>query len=170
MQITVSDQNISAFCARWRAAAPDAPEPTYHSEGFVVVPDDLGELAQAIVAAGFAPTKSELRAYTASVRYAKEIAGVVVNGTTYPTDRETQAKLTAAVLLTQASPQAVLHWKVGDGSFVELDAAGLMTVAVAAGNYVQACFIKEAEIVSGIELGTVTNRGQVDVAFANVGD
>ena len=64
-------------------------------------------------------TKDELKAHAASVRYDKEIGGTTVYGVGYPTDRETQAKLTAAALFAQVDNRQTFQWKLADGSFSE---------------------------------------------------
>ncbi|WP_316171281.1 DUF4376 domain-containing protein [Bradyrhizobium sp. SZCCHNRI1058] len=108
----------------------------------------------------------DLKAYAAFKRYAKETAGTAIDGVTYLTDRETQSKMAAAVLLAQVNSAATFKWKIADGSFVTLDAATMITVATAVGSYVQQCFAAEAMLVTGINAGTITKFEQVDAAFA----
>lgn len=112
-------------------------------------------------------TKAQLSAYAAAKRYDKEVGGTTVNGHAYLSDRETQAKLTAAVLLCQVNPSATIKWKLADGSFIDLDAAGMTAVASAVGAFVQACFATEASVTAAIAAGTTTTLAQVDAAFAS---
>jgi len=131
--------------------------------GPIVTPDiDLSTYAASVVL----QTKQGLHDYAASVRYAKETGGTTVSGRAYLTDRETQAKLTAGVLLGQVNPSASIKWKLADGSFITLDAAGMTAVAAAVGTFVQTCFATEASVAAGIDAGAITSRAQIDSAFA----
>lgn len=110
---------------------------------------------------------SYLIGYAAAVRYAKEIAGCTVGGVAYPSDRETQAKLTTVALFAQVDNTQTFQWKLADGSFSEtLSAAQMIAVAAAVGGYVNSCFAEEAEVVAEIDGGTITTREQIDAAFA----
>lgn len=83
----------------------------------------------------------------------------------YPSDRETQAKLTAAALFAQVDNTQTFQWKLADGSFSETLSAAQM-IAAAVGGYVNSCFAEEAEVVAEIDGGTITTREQIDAAFA----
>jgi hypothetical protein len=111
-------------------------------------------------------TKKQLAAYAASVRYNKEVGGTVISGVPYLTDRETQAKLTSAALMMQVNPAATIQWKGADGSFVTLDAAGMLSLASAVGAFVQTCFGTEATVLAAIEADTITSLADIDAAFA----
>lgn len=108
----------------------------------------------------------DLKAYAAFVRYNKEVGGTTISGVAYPTDRETQAKMTSAFALGQVNPSATFQWKLSDGTFATLTVAQLTTVATVVGAFVQACFATEATVVAGINGGTIATRDQVDAAFA----
>lgn len=124
--------------------------------------DVLAEQAPDVVVT----TQKGLMAYAARKRYAKEVGGTVVNSVAYPSDRETQAKFVSAVVMAQLNTSATFQWKVADGTFVSLDAAGLITVASAVGAFVQTCFAAESTVVAGIKAGTTTTAAQIDAAFA----
>lgn len=108
-----------------------------------------------------------LSTYAAARRYEKEVGGFAVNGVTFPTDRETQAKMTSAVLLAQIKPTETFRWKLTDGTFSDpLTASDLTTIGAACGSFVNGCFKTEDEVQSGIVAGTITTREQIDAAFA----
>lgn len=112
-------------------------------------------------------TSAQLKGYAANARYNKEVGGTTVSGVAYPTDRETQAKMTAAVLLAQVNPAATFKWKLADGSFSEtLDAAGMISVASTVGAFVNGLFTTEQTVGAAIAAGTITTAAQVDAAFA----
>lgn len=121
------------------------------------------EAAYATLANG---QKMRLRNYAAAIRFSKEIAGVTVDGHVYPSDRDSQPKFTAAVVMAQINTSATFNWKLDDGAFVTLDAAQLVAVASAIGAYVQRCFSKEASVKTMIDAGTITITSEIDAAFA----
>lgn len=147
--VPVSDETYSAWLASGGGPTPIG---------------SLAELAE-VFAAQY--PGGMLKTYAAAVRYAKEIAGCTVGGVTYPSDRDTQAKLTAAALFAQVDNTQTFQWKLADGSFSdELSAAQMITIAAAVGGYVNSCFAEEAAVVAEIDAGTITTRAQVDAAFA----
>lgn len=110
---------------------------------------------------------ASLKTYAAAKRYEKEIAGANVGGVVYPSDRETQAKLTAAALFAQVDNTQTFRWKLANGSFTDaLTAAQVVAVAAAVGGYVNGCFAIEQSVGAQIDAGTITTRAQVDAAFA----
>jgi len=133
---------------------------------------DGSALAAAITTATADPNwkinggKAQLKAYAASARYNKEVGGTTVSGVAYPTDRETQAKMTAAYNMAAANPNLSIDWKLPDGTFTTLTAAQMQAVAVAVGAFVQQCFGAEAAVVVGINNGTITTNAQIDAQFA----
>lgn len=110
---------------------------------------------------------ADLAAYAADVRWRKEVGGTTITGVAYPTDRDTQGKLTSAFVLASADPSATFKWKLPDGTFTpSIDATNMQAVAKAVGQFVNGCFSTEETVVKGINAGTITTRGQVDTAFA----
>jgi hypothetical protein len=144
IEVELSTNEASVFVARLRERAP-AANPVY-DDGTLFVDDSLQSDVDAVITDGLALTKDELKAYAASVRYYKEVAGTTVNGVSYPTDRETQAKLTAAALFAQVDNAQTFQWKLADGSFSEsLSAAQMIAVAAAVGGYVNSCFPRKRQ-------------------------
>ena len=90
----------------------------------------------------------------AQARYNAEIAGVIINGVSIKTDRETQAVLTAACLQAYIDSGYSLNWKTGDGTFVSLPAEQIMAFGIAVRAHVQGCFDHEAELLPLIEAAT----------------
>ena len=115
-----------------------------------------------------APVPVDLKAYAASARYAKETAGITVNGAPIATDRDSQALITGAYSYVLAKPDATINFKSASG-FVTLTADQIQAIALAVGAHVQACFAAEAQIDADIQSGKVTTTAQVDAAIAAVG-
>jgi hypothetical protein len=58
------------------------------------------------------------------------------------------------------------QWKNPDGSFTNLTAAQIISIATAVGTHVATCFSTEASVGSQIASGSITSRAQIDQAFA----
>ena len=101
------------------------------------------------------PTLEELRARKlaelAGLRWEKETGGTLFNGMPVATDAVSQTKYIGAVVGAQIDPDAVINWKMADGSFVTLDAQAIIAVAMAVRAHVQACFDNEALLKAQVE-------------------
>lgn len=100
------------------------------------------------------PTLDEVKAAKmadlAALRYAAEIAGVMVNGARVRTDRESQAMLTGAALQALDDPEYTCKWKTEDG-FIDLAAEQIKIVAKRVRVHVQSCFDREAALTTQVE-------------------
>jgi hypothetical protein len=67
------------------------------------------------------------------------------------TDAVSQTKYIGAVVGAQIEPNAVINWKMADGTFVSLDAQAITAAAMAVRAHVQTCFDREAELKAQIE-------------------
>jgi hypothetical protein len=65
--------------------------------------------------------------------------------------------ITGAVVKATIDPSFSTRWKSIDGSFVSLDAAGVIALGNAVAGHVAACFAAEATLVAAIEAGTVAS-------------
>ena len=104
--------------------------------------------------------KTLKKAKLASKRWEIETSGAVINGNLYATDRESQVKYTAvAVALFQANPLTwTINWKVGDGTFVVLNAQQMSGVINTVMTHVQTSFNKEAEFIAQIDVCTTVEE------------
>ena len=111
-----------------------------------------------------ATLKQRLAAELARVRYEHETGGVIVNGATVLTDRESQATIIGAYARANADAGATVQWKAANG-FVTLDAAAIMQFGNAVFNHVQSCFAREGVLREQIDLaGSVHALMQIDIA------
>ena len=99
--------------------------------------------------------KKEQVAVIAARRYAAETAGIEVSGIHIDTGRDSQALITGAALNAVIDPSYVCNWKTPAG-FVQLDAQKLLGVATTLRAHVQACFDREAELLTELAAGTFT--------------
>jgi hypothetical protein len=112
---------------------------------------------------------ADLAHYAANSRFNAEVGGYTVMGFNFPTDRDTQAKLTAAAVMAQVVPTATFSWKLADGTFTgSLSASQMIQIAAAIGGHVNALFGAEDTIDKAIVSGTISTRAQVDAAIAAV--
>ena len=118
------------------------------------------------VVAGWSPelVPVDLHAYAATKRYAVETGGVVIDGMSVMTDRQSQSLITGAYSYVQANPGVMVKFKTANG-FVEVTAVQMTAIANAVGAHVQASFAAEDEIDKQIIGGTITTTAEID-AFA----
>lgn len=154
----------------WRGTDIETIDATKHAEGQLVKLDNpalvCGMLWDGRVLTEPAPaaaTHRDLAGYAAAKRYAVEVGGVSIGGIGMPTDRDTQAKLTAAFLLAQANPTTTFSWKTSAG-FVTLTTAQVAQIAVAVGAFVQSAYATEAVVQAAIVAGGITTTAQIDAA------
>ncbi|WP_311968581.1 DUF4376 domain-containing protein [Pseudomonas baltica] len=98
----------------------------------------------------------------ADERFLRETAGTAVSGVAVLTDRTTQMKLTAAAVRAQRDASYSVNWKQSDGKYIELSATQLVAIADAVGDYVQACYDREAVLLSALTDGTYADAMLVE--------
>ena len=102
-----------------------------------------------------APTLEQLkarkRAEIAAARYIAETAGIIINGVSIATDRDSQALLTGAAVSAMLDDTYTVEWKQPDGSFVSLNAAQIIELGKAVRAHVEACFNSEKELYEMID-------------------
>ncbi|MEX5606423.1 DUF4376 domain-containing protein [Pseudomonas protegens] len=110
----------------------------------------------------------------ANERFKREEAGIVVQGLAIQTDRSSQAKLTRAAVRASRDISYLIHWKQENGAFVQLDAYQVQACDSAVDAYVQACFIRESELVAAVNAGVyeakMLETGWPAIAFSAVPD
>jgi hypothetical protein len=97
--------------------------------------------------------KAQYPARISSSRYDAETAGITINGMFIDTGRDSQALITGAALSAMIDPDYVCNWKTSEG-FVQLDAQALIAIAQAIRAHVQACFDREAVLLTALENGS----------------
>lgn len=104
-------------------------------------------------------TQETLTAAIAAMRYEREISGITVSGIPISTERGDH-RIVMAQLRAEARANAgySVNLKTATG-FVTLDASTILTVTGAMLSYINACFVREAvllsQIASGVDLDTV---------------
>lgn len=91
-------------------------------------------------------------------RYERETAGITTAGYTVFTDRPSQMKLTSVALRASQDSSYSVDWKLTDGTFVTLTGAQITAIANAVGDYVQACYTREATLLAAVAAGTFTEE------------
>jgi hypothetical protein len=105
-----------------------------------------------------AKKREETIATIASKRWLAETAGISVNGLSVYTDRTTQMKLTAATLRATRDPDYTVDWKTTSGTFINMTADQIITIGDVIGDYVQACYTREGEIMSALNDNMFTDN------------
>lgn len=158
----------------WHVVPDHRGETWYRADRAAVLVQDLGDPG----AAGLLPTQpapppptpADLHAHLAALRYARETGGTTWNGHAVATDRESQAKLTAAFVMAGALPTfAIPAWKLPDGSFIALANAEVKALAGAVLAHVQGCFTTEKAVADRIAASELATTAAVETAFAAAG-
>lgn len=173
--------HIPAGCVE--TPPPDIPSGSaavWSSEAWRIVPDHRGEtwyldgIATVIAfagdpaAAGYEmtpppPTIEQLKAYATAKRFAVETGGIVVDGVSILTDRESQRMIADAASYVDRYAVATINFKSASG-FVALTAAQIGAIAGAVGAHVQASFSAEMTVDAAIDAGTITTKADIDAA------
>jgi|GEM_PF-1259043 len=113
-----------------------------------------------------APTLEELKANAIAAIKEKswlvETGGITLQGMAIPTDRESQAMVTGAVVGTLLNPSQVTRWQTAgvnpDGTpvFIGLDGDTIKYIGMAVRQHVQACFdLRDVKCAAVAKLETV---------------
>ena len=93
-------------------------------------------------------------------RYIAEREGFTYGNFFIKTDDVSQAKITGASVAALADSTYALDWKMGDGTFVKLDAKTIMAVSKAVLSFVEGCFTKQMLYYNYID--TLTTREDIE--------
>jgi len=113
------------------------------------------------------PSKADLLAYAADLRWLVEQGGAIWNGWPIHTDDRSQGKylseLQAIALNVRVDGD---RWKFADGVFRPVSNADFPQLAIAAREHVRQAFGIEGVAMALIDDGTITTRAEIDAAFA----
>jgi hypothetical protein len=124
-------------------------------------PDIPSSLLTVVAGWSAEPIAIDLFAYAAAKRYAVETGGIVFNGMSVMTDRQSQSLITGAYNYVDANPDVTVQFKTMSG-FVELTSAQVRSVANAVASHVQVSFAAEGAIDQAIIGGTITTTAEID--------
>jgi len=107
-----------------------------------------------------------LKYYSADKRWRKEHGGMVATeGFPVRTDDRSQAKITGLYAAAKENQTVVTSYHAADGTVHQLDAAKMHQLNIDLLTHINNCFAVSADVLTQIEAGTITTRGQVDAAF-----
>lgn len=110
-------------------------------------------------------THNDLLSYAASKRYSIETGGFTYDGHPLATDTASQSKIgNGALAATVVGSSFSTKWKCSDGSFFDLDQAGMLGMATSVMNFINACFGAEAAVAASIASGEIQTFADVDNA------
>lgn len=113
-------------------------------------------------------TVPELIAYAKTTRDAAEAGGITVFGVAIATDDRSKTLVLGARRRVERDPALITKWAANDGFVYPLNAATVIAVSDAIGDYVAALFDTYAEVMAAITDGSVTTSAQIDARFAAV--
>ncbi|PKA71472.1 uncharacterized protein DUF4376 [Pseudomonas baetica] len=97
-------------------------------------------------------TPETLATAVAAERFLREAGGVIVDGFTIETTRDSQTLIAGMGLSAIVDPEYRCNFKTANG-FVEIDATRILEIAKAVRTHVQACFDRERDLLLAIDLG-----------------
>jgi len=113
-------------------------------------------------------SKPQLAAYNGDARSRKASGGCTIGGKPYLSDPVSRNTVGSAHDYAVANPGHITDWKLADGTFIQLDEAGLAHVLQQMATFVQQCFTCESTTLASINSGTITLVAQVDTAYAAI--
>lgn len=112
-----------------------------------------------------------LRPYNADARYRKASGGVIITSLSpvlFLTDPTSRNTVNSAYQYAATNPAHLTHWKMSDGTFIDLTSAQMTTLNNTMTTFVQSCFTMESTNLTGIGNGSITTIAQIDAAFAGI--
>ena len=98
--------------------------------------------------------KKAYRKYLANKRYQFEIGGINVGGLPVRTDRLTVSRIYQAHSLAIQDPTFTTEWKIGDGSFITVDATLIGQLSASITAHIQNSFSKEKTANEAVDAST----------------
>ena len=111
-------------------------------------------------------SKSQLTAYAAALRWAKENGGTIVAGVPVATDDRAKQMIMGARLAASDNASFSTPWIGDDGGVYVLDAQAVIAVSNGILAHVAGVFATFATVKAGIDAGSITMPDQVAVAFS----
>lgn len=102
--------------------------------------------------------KKLIRNYFSEKRYNVEVGGLDMGGLAVRTDRLTVARIYQANQLATADPTFTTEWKLGDGSFVTVDATLIAQLSAAITAHIQSSFSQEKAVNALIDAATTIDE------------
>lgn len=101
-------------------------------------------------------TLEEKLSELAALRYTKETSGIVVDGVSISTDRESQAMISGAYCACIIDTTRIIDFKSVNG-WVQLTASEITSIASAVAMHVQSCFTREKELAALLDMDINTD-------------
>lgn len=151
--------------AYWRDQAATVVVPAPGTNGSYTPPE--------VAPTTLGTAKQVKRAQIAEWRYDLEVGGVLFNGATIRTDRESQAQLTGAFSSLKDGLIPSVDWKTAEGGFITLGLPEVSAIAAVVAQHVQGSFTQEKALVQQVEAATTIEEVNAVVIptpqFANMG-
>ena len=110
--------------------------------------------------------KQALTLYAADKRWQKETGGFEFNGLHIATDDRSKIMIAGAREAAKANPDFTAPWVTTTGEIALLDAAAIIAISDAVGAHVNNVFGIYLQVLPQILDGAITDRSQIDAAFA----
>ena len=158
--------DASQFWSSAKAAFVPASDPDYVLFASVTVPTPIATIEELENMFANAYPRGSLKTYTAFKRWEKEQAGMVTtSGIPVKTDDRSQAKINGTRLVAVENPALVTRWRASDGTYHDVDSAGIIAMSDDLQIHVNNCFAIASDCQEGIDDGSITTHQQIDDMF-----
>lgn len=109
------------------------------------------------------PSQEQLLEYASYKRNAVETGGTTVSGYPIATDIESQTRTIRAYIRAKNNPAfTIANWRLGDGSYVSLTNAAILTMGDGVHDFIQSCDDAEKDVRDQIIAATITTFAEID--------
>ncbi|WNJ89181.1 DUF4376 domain-containing protein [Bosea sp. 685] len=112
------------------------------------------------------PSKADLTAYAADLRWRKEVGGITVADVPVATDDRSKIMIMGARVAAMVDPSWSTTWHGADGATYPLGATAIIAISDAVQIHVNTGFATFAGVKADIEAGEITTTVEIDEAFA----
>jgi hypothetical protein len=127
-----------------------------------------GDLAEG--ESDFRPYKTpaiDLASYARQVSWRKRVDGLPINGLHVATDPDSLTLISGMESLARVQPERLFNFDTAVGP-IQMTAEQAIEFAIEVATIVQATFDLRAEVLAGIDAGTITTTEEIDAAFADL--
>ena len=165
---TIGEDTANVWSSK-RAASVPVTDPEYADNWLIAYggPSNVSTMEELEAIFGVHYPRGSLTAYTAWSRWMKEQAGMTTtSGIPVKTDDRSQAKINGTRLVAMQNPALVTRWRASDGTYHDVDSAGIIAMSDDLQIHINNCFAVASDVQDEITAGTITTHAQIDDAFA----
>lgn len=167
----IGGDNANVWSSKRAMSVPTTDQAYLDWTAAGLAPPPLADMAalEQLLAEQYPP--GSLKSYNPDARYRKAGGGVIITSLSpipFLTDPTSRNTINSGYQYAQANPAHITHWKLSDGTFIQLTSAQMATLNNSVTTFVQSCFTCENTNLTAITGGTITTIAQIDAAYAAI--